>query len=147
MTSQAPGKVSKNICDGKGKKYRLWCKTRIKGKSIVILVHGAVVPSLSGLHRIDYPNSDKFCFYNLDDLLFHDFQYNVFTFDYADEPIGGLGYVNYGSLEDYGKMLIEAIGIAKDYIKNPRRRSRPHQCYRSFHGSIGSQICCPRFEG
>ena len=117
MTSQAPGKVSKNICDGKGKKYRLWCKTRIKGKSIVILVHGAVVPSLSGLHRIDYPNSDKFCFYNLDDLLFHDFQYNVFTFDYADEPIGGLGYVNYGSLEDYGKMLIEAIGKARNFTE------------------------------
>jgi len=117
------------------------------------MVHGAVVPTLRGVHQIDKPNNEKFCFYDLDSFLYKEGRYNVFSFEYANtrstDPSGTIlfGYHNYESLADYGKMLIEAIGIAKDYIKNPRRRSRPHQCYRSFHGSIGSQICCPRFEG
>ena len=44
---------------------------------------------------------------------------NVFTFEYADEQVGDLGYVNYHDLKPYVGSLIEAIGIAKEKSKKP----------------------------
>ena len=40
------------------KDYRLWVETPIiAGKSIIILVHGAVIPLPETLHTIDHPNN------------------------------------------------------------------------------------------
>ena len=105
------------------KPYRLWRGPPITaGKHIIILVHGAVVPLLGKLHDLTKINNDRYGFYDLDSLLYHDFHYNVFTFEYADIPIisptgNVLGYVNYGDLIEYGKRLIEAIGFAKEKSK------------------------------
>lgn len=129
MTTNPPGYVSIDEVAGQGKAYRLWCKppTITAGNPIIILVHGAVAPLLipiNELYDIDQPNNEKYCsFYQLDSFLYNDFHYNVFTFEYANTPIHDLsgivlfGHVNYGCLKDYGEMLIEAIGIAKEKSK------------------------------
>jgi len=102
---------------GQGKAYRLWRKPPITaGNPIIILVHGAVVPMLvpNVLHDPNTINNEKYCFYQLDSLLYNDFHYNVFTFEYADWPILDRGSVNYHVLAPYGESLIDAIGIAKE---------------------------------
>ncbi|HYA61392.1 MAG TPA: hypothetical protein VED16_04855 [Candidatus Acidoferrum sp.] len=102
--------------------YRLWYKIITAGKPIVVLVHGAVVPLLKPnyLHEPKTINNEKYCFYNLEYLLYHDdkLHYNVFTFEYADWPILDFGSVNYHDLEQYGKCLIEAIRFVKARSKN-----------------------------
>ena len=119
----ADGKVPFDVVKDLNKPYRLWCKAMTGGNPIIILVHGAVAPLLDKLHRIDCPNNDKYCFYQLDSFLYDDYRYNVFSFEYANIRVTNLsgtiefGYVNYGSLEDYGKMLIEAIGVARKCIE------------------------------
>jgi len=119
MTGNLPGKQPFNVVKDLGKPYRLWCKARTKGNPIVILVHGAVVPLPGAAHDLNTINNDKYCFYDLDSLLYHDFEYNVFTFEYADELIPGLGYVNYHNLEPHSKCLVEAIGFAKKSSEQP----------------------------
>ncbi|HXY88028.1 MAG TPA: hypothetical protein VEG44_06285, partial [Candidatus Acidoferrales bacterium] len=65
--------------------YRLWFETPIvAGKPIVILVHGAVVPLPGAFHDPTTINNNRYCFHDLDSLLHQEFQYNVFTFEYAD---------------------------------------------------------------
>jgi len=113
--NSAVGPQAHDVVEDQDKPYRLWCKARTKGNPIIILVHGAVVPTLNGLYRRDCPNNYRYGFYDLDSLLYHDFQYNVFTFEYADESVGSLGYINYHKLYPYVKCLIEAVGNAKDY--------------------------------
>jgi len=97
------------------KDYRLWRRFPITpGNPIIILVHGAVVPLPDAMHRIDQPNNDKYCFYQLDFFLYSDLRYNVFNFEYADTPILDFGYVNYGHLKGYSELLMKAIEVAKD---------------------------------
>jgi len=114
------------------KNYRLWFETPITaGNDIVILVHGAVIPVPGAFHDPTTINSCRYCFYDLDSLLYQDFQYNIFTFEYADEcikdpitqqcipnPDHTYSFYNYGDLRTYGGELKEAIGFAKTYSKN-----------------------------
>jgi len=104
----------------KPKPCRLWRKHQlIEGKPIIILVHGAVVPlhsaiaNVNELHDPNNINNEKYCFYQLDSLLYNDFQWNVFTFEYADWPIFDWGSVNYHALISYGNSLKDAIRMAK----------------------------------
>jgi hypothetical protein len=123
-TNHNPGYVPIDEVQGQGKPYRLWRRPPlIAGNPVIILVHGAVVPAIGKLHDPNYINNDKYCFYQLEFFLYNDFNYNVFTFEYADmaiyDPLGNLfGYVNYGSLQAYGDRLIEAIGIAQQRIQS-----------------------------
>jgi len=109
--------------------YRLWFETPITaGNLIVILVHGPVISLPGAFHDPTTINSCIYCFYDLDALLRQDFQYNVFTFEYADEcikdpisqqcipnPDHTYSFYNYGDLRTYGGELKEAIGFAKTY--------------------------------
>jgi len=105
---------------GQGKSYRLWRKPPItQGNPNIILVHGAIAPFFGELHDPNTMNNNRFGFYDLDSLLYEDFHYNVFTFEYADESVGELGYVNYNRLDIYGDRLIDAIRIAKEKSKKP----------------------------
>jgi len=112
-----------DVVRGQGKHYRLWCKTITLNKPVVILVHGAVVPLLepNELYDKNCINNEKYCSFNqLDYLLYYDdnLNYNVFTFEYADWVIFDPLSVNYHRLAPYGDCLIEAIGIAKNYIEH-----------------------------
>jgi len=117
----------KDVVADDGKSYRLWRTHKItQGNPNIILVHGAVAPFFGDFHDKNTINNNKFGFYNLDSLLYQDFQYNVniFTFEYADEPVyfppgNLLGYVNYNHLNIYGDWLIDAINQVE--IINPGR--------------------------
>ena len=106
-----PGFVPINQVAGEGKPYRLWSRTPVtSGKQgNIILVHGAIAPFFGELHDPKTINNNKFGFYDLDSLLYEDFHYNVFTFEYADMPISESEYVNYNRLYIYGDRLIDAI--------------------------------------
>jgi len=94
---------------GQGKSYRLWRKPPItQGNPNIILVHGAIAPFFGELHDPNTMNNNRFGFSDLDSFLYQDFKYNVFTFEYADEPMLN-GYVNYNPLTIYGDRLIDAI--------------------------------------
>jgi len=99
--------------------YRVIQTVRSPGNPNIILVHGAVIPLPITLHRIDQSNN---CFSQLESLLVrHRCNYNVWSFEYADELVPGLpepGYVNYGCLSTYGYRLIQAIRWARDQTQN-----------------------------
>ena len=112
--------------------YRLWRGPPITaGNPIIILVHGAVVPLPGAFHDPTTINNNRYCFYDLDSMLHQEFQYNVFTFEYADEcvrdPIthkcfrnpftGEAWYFNYGDVTKYGDRLKDAVGLAKEKSK------------------------------
>ena len=94
-------------------------------------MHGAVFPLPDEFHDQNDTNDYKYCFYDLDQLLHQEFQYNGFTFEYADEcfrnPITHKcfrdpfteeeWYFNYGDITRYGDWLKDAVGIAKEKSK------------------------------
>jgi hypothetical protein len=101
----------------KRSQYRLFnskCKT---GAPNTILVHGAVIPFPLMLHEVDQPNNLKSLFCDLGSFLHRDCKHNIWSFEYADEPVG-LGYVNYGPLDIYGRRLINAIKKVKNESQN-----------------------------
>lgn len=99
--------------------YRLWhCGATDSDKPNIILVHGAVIPFPAILHEIDRPNNLRLLFIELGSFLHNDYSYNIWSFEYADEPVGELGYVNYGCLTTYGDRLIDAIKRVKSESKN-----------------------------
>lgn len=133
---------------GQGRLYRLWRRPPlIAGNPVIILVHGAVVPVLGQLHDPNYINNTKYCFYDLEFFLYEDFQYNVFTFEYADMPIATLGSVNYGSLQAYGDRLIEAIGVARQRSMRPDGTIGSVSVIAHSVGGLITQIRCPTSGG
>jgi len=104
--------------------YRLWGPVDlIKDGPNTVLVHGSVIPLRSMLHKIDRPNNflyltkylpTKLCPFLQDDCK----QHNIWSFEYADEDVAGLGYVNYESLATYGKRLCDAIKKVKIESQN-----------------------------
>ena len=138
------------------KDYRLWFETPITaGNPIVILVHGAVVPLPGKFHDPHTINNKRYCFYDLDSLLYQDFQFNVFTFEYADEcvrdPITNNcipdsttnedSYFKYGDITKYGGKLQEAIGFAKNTARGQMVQSAQSLSLLIAWGA-DSQICC-----
>ena len=99
--------------------YRLWHSDTIDpDKPNSILVHGAVIPIPGMLHKIDRPNGLRLLFIELGSFLHSDYNHNIWSFEYADEPVGELGYVNYGCLNTYGDRLINAIKKVKSESRN-----------------------------
>lgn len=99
--------------------YRLWHSDVLdSNKPNIILVHGAVIPFPIMLHKKDRPNNLRLLFIELGSFLHSDYNYNIWSFEYADEPVGELGYVNYGCLTTYGDRLIDAIKRVKSESKN-----------------------------
>jgi pimeloyl-ACP methyl ester carboxylesterase len=104
--------------------YRLWGSVDpIKDKPNIVLVHGSVIPLRHTLHKIDRPNNflyltkllpTKLCSFLQDDCK----QHNIWSFEYADEDVAGLGYVNYKSLATYGERLRKAIQTVKSESQN-----------------------------
>ncbi len=126
MTREIDGYVVFDEVKNQGKQYRLWRGPPITaGNPNIILVHGAVFPLPGEFHDQNDINNYKYCFYDLDQLLYDDGRIkhkdNVFTFEYADIPINPagivLGYVNYGDLNKYSKCLVDAIGVVQS--ENP----------------------------
>jgi len=122
MTRKIDGYIVFDEVAGQGKQYRLWRGPPITaGNPNIILVHGAVFPLPGEFHDQRDINNYKYCFYDLDRLLYDDggikYKDNVFTFEYADIPINlagdVLGYVNYGDLNKYSKCLVDAIGVVR----------------------------------
>jgi lipase (class 2) len=118
MTRKIDGYVVFDVVRNQGKVYRLWCGPPITTDNLnIILVHGAVLPFPGAYHDPTEMNNEKYCFYELDSLLYNNFRDNVFTFEYANEPIYTpvshlfLGCVNYDSLFTYGEWLVEAIKV------------------------------------
>jgi hypothetical protein len=75
-----------DVVAGEGKPYRLWRKHQyINGKPVIVLVHRAVVPmyipsTVNEFHDPNTINNEKYCFGQLDECLYQNFNYNVFTF-------------------------------------------------------------------
>jgi len=123
MTRKIDGYVVFDEVKNQGKQYRLWCGPPITaGNPNIILVHGAVFPLPDEFHDINDINNYKYCFYDLDQLLYDEYKDNVFTFEYADIPVSPagivLGYVNYGDLNKYIKCLVDAIGVVQRKNQN-----------------------------
>ncbi|HXY88874.1 MAG TPA: alpha/beta fold hydrolase [Candidatus Acidoferrales bacterium] len=123
MTRKIDGYVVFDEVGNQGKQYRLWCGPPITaGNPNIILVHGAVFPLPDEFHDQNDINNYKYCFYDLDQLLYDEHKDNVFTFEYADIPVSPagivLGYVNYGDLNKYIKCLVDAIGVVQSKNQN-----------------------------
>ena len=126
MPRKIDGYIVFNEVENQGKQYRLWRGPPITAGNLnIILVHGAVFPLPGEFHDITDINNYKYCFSDLDKLLYDageiNHKDNVFTFEYADIPINladdVLGYVNYGDLNKYSKCLVDAIKVVQS--ENP----------------------------
>lgn len=126
--------------------YRLWGSVDlIKDKPNTILVHGSVIPLRLMLHKIDCPKNflyltklhpTKLVLFLQSDCK----QHNIWSFEYADEDVAGLGYVNYESLVTYGKRLRKAVQTVKSESQNDTVNIS------TLHGRVDSEMCGPRSE-
>jgi len=134
MTTDLPRWVHFNVLKEyyQDRPYRLWRGPPVSaGEPIIILIHGEVVPLVGAFHDPTTINNNRYCLYDLDSLLYQDFHYNVFTFEYADKCVRDRNsnkcfrdpfteeewYFNYGDITKYGDRLKEAIGFAKEKSK------------------------------